>query len=106
MTTFHDMAENGHPKRTKGVNGFKSPEDWHKIVKRISEDRHSTIGGAIIYLVNLGLPIYDVVKQKELQTIAIAVQEFRRIVDQEESKSRRLAHLPRTRRRSPPRKVG
>ena len=81
------MNGKDRPKKLKGVNGFKAPEQWKAAVKRIAEERSSTIGGGIIYLVNLGLPIYEVVRKKELQTIDTAIKEFRRIIKEQEDES-------------------
>lgn len=41
------------------VNGFKASREWYDRVKKVAEERHTTIGGAIQIVFNLGLPIYE-----------------------------------------------
>lgn len=59
----HDDADLG--KKLKTVNAFKAPEGWYANLIRVSEERQMTLGATIQYLCNLGMPVYDIVKQAE-----------------------------------------
>lgn len=48
------------------MSGFKAPKEWYDRVKAISAERHMTVGAAIQYVFNLGLPIYERVRKAEL----------------------------------------
>lgn len=65
MTTIHDMTKPPNGKNEIAVNGFKAPEDWYRAVKEVAESRRSTIGGAILHLVELGMPIYEAMHAAE-----------------------------------------
>ena len=65
-------------KKFSQVNGFKAPEEWYALVQRIADERSTTIGGAIQYVFNLGLPIYELVRANELDTIEESLDETRR----------------------------
>ncbi len=56
-------------KKFAHVNGFKAPEDWYARVQEIAEQRGTTIGGAIQYIFDLGLPIYEEIRRAEKETI-------------------------------------
>ncbi len=64
------------PKKFSQVNGFKAPEEWYALVQRIAEERNTTIGGAIQYVFNLGLPIYERVRASEVETIAESLASY------------------------------
>lgn len=64
------------PKKFSQVNGFKAPEEWYAMVQRIAEERNTTIGGAIQYVFNLGVPIYERVRASEVDTIAESLASF------------------------------
>jgi hypothetical protein len=51
------------------INGFQAPREWYAKVKSVADERHMTIGATIQYLVNLGLPLYDKIREQELRTI-------------------------------------
>jgi hypothetical protein len=51
------------------VNGFQASREWYAKVKAIADERKMTIGATIQYLVNLGLPLYDRIKEQEQRTI-------------------------------------
>lgn len=60
------------PKKFSQVNGFKAPEEWYAVVQRIADERGTTVGSAIQYVFNLGLPIYEQVRKREMEVIAEA----------------------------------
>lgn len=62
--------ETPHGKKLKTVNAFKAPEGWYATLLRISEEKQMTLGATIQYLCNLGLPVYDVVKQAEKEALS------------------------------------
>lgn len=63
-------------KKLTHVNGFKAPEEWYARVAKIAEERQTTIGNAIQYVFNLGLPVYERVRAMEQQTIAQAMRDL------------------------------
>ncbi len=73
MITIHAMAI----KKFSQVNGFKASEEWYALVQRIADERNTTIGGAIQYVFNLGLPIYELVRANELETIEQTLGEIK-----------------------------
>lgn len=56
------------------VNGFKAPVDWYAKVKKVAEERGVTIGTAIQYVFDLGLPIYERVRLAERAAIEEAIR--------------------------------
>lgn len=65
------------PKKFSQVNGFKAPEEWYAVVQRIADERSTTVGGAIQYVFNLGMPIYELVRANELETIEQSLGEIK-----------------------------
>jgi hypothetical protein len=51
------------------INGFQASREWYAKVKAVADERKMTIGATIQYLVNLGLPLYDRIKEQEQRTI-------------------------------------
>ena len=64
-------------KKLTHVNGFKAPEDWYALVQQIADERHMTVGATIQYVFNLGVPIYDRIRQREQEAIAEVHREIR-----------------------------
>ena len=65
MTTIHNMAKPPNDKTEVTVNAFKAPEEWYRMIKQISAERRSTIGGAIQHLVEIAMPIYQAMHAAE-----------------------------------------
>jgi hypothetical protein len=51
------------------INGFQATREWYAKVKAVADERKMTIGATIQYLVNLGLPLYDRIREQEQRTI-------------------------------------
>jgi hypothetical protein len=51
------------------INGFQASKEWYAKVKAVADERKMTVGATIQYLVNLGLPLYDRIKEQEQRTI-------------------------------------
>jgi hypothetical protein len=51
------------------INGFQASREWYAKVKAVADERKMTVGATIQYLVNLGLPLYDRIREQEQRTI-------------------------------------
>lgn len=56
-------------KKLTPVNGFKAPEEWYEIVKRVAKERGTTIGVAIQLVFNIGLPLYEKMVRDEKESL-------------------------------------
>jgi hypothetical protein len=72
---YHPM-DNQDEKRITRVTPFKATPTWYAAVKRVAARRRTTIAGAIIYLVELGLPVYERVSEAEGSLVATIVKEI------------------------------
>lgn len=69
ITTMGDEVIVKKGKKLQPVNGFKAPPEWYEIVKRIAEERYTTIGGAIQIVFNIGLPLYENSRKAEIDSL-------------------------------------
>jgi hypothetical protein len=51
------------------INGFQASKEWYAKVKAVADERKMTVGATIQYLVNLGLPLYERIREQEQRTI-------------------------------------
>jgi hypothetical protein len=69
-----------HKDRTMtNINGFQASREWYAKVKAVADERKMTIGATIQYLVNLGLPLYERIKEQELRTIQEVIKPLENI---------------------------
>lgn len=71
------MDDDHTGKRIEKVNAFKAPADWCEIVRLIAAKRHSTISSTIIRLVELGVPLYESLREHEPSVIAETLANYK-----------------------------